>query len=249
MNFISPFKHPSVMVFKGAIDSQENLYKFASFFGNPTDFYTDNRHYSKEKPWLFCLANESAKQYVGEGISNPGIGGYWHNDYGFRLDLPKYTMIRCVMIPSEGGQTLFADTISAYEDLPINIKMRLENLWAIRDSGGLSDKNVAHKLVMLHPIFNKKHLFFSYRHLNRFLNSRNEILDSDRDIELANYLKEHVTQEKYIFTHTWEPNDLVIWDNRCVMHRVNHHNFDNSLQPRWLERIVIKGDIVGKIVD
>lgn len=249
MDFISPFKYPSVMVFKKSFDSQEKLYNFASFFSNPKDFYTDDHHYSKEKPWLFCLANESAKPYVGTGISNAGIGGYWHNDYGFRVDLPKYTMIRCVMIPPKGGQTSFIDTISAYDDLSLNIKIRIQKLWAIRDSGGISNKNVAHRLVMTHPIFDKKHLFFSYRHLNRFLDSNNEILDSNKEQELANYLKDHVTQDKYVFTHTWEPNDLVIWDNRCVMHKVNHHNFDNSSYPRLMERIVIRGDIIGKFVD
>ena len=241
MEFFTPFENPSVMIFRDGFDTQEKLFSFSKFFG---EFYHDYNKYSEDKPWLFCLANEAAKKFVGDGKSNDNIGGYWHTDYGFLLAPPKYTIIRCVMIPPTGGETSFLDLISAYKDLSDEMKIILDPLWTIRDwkndGRNIVRKDISHPLVMTHPTLNKKHLYFSYRHLK--INFQDKIGN-----ELVEFLKNHVTQEKYIYTHKWKPNDLIVWDNRCTMHKV-HFDFDPSY-PRWMERIAIVGNETGKYLD
>ena len=78
------------------------------------------------------------------------------------------------------------------------------------------------------------------------MNSDNQILDNAETKSIIEYIRSHVFQEKYIYTHNWKPNDLIIWHNKCVLHKVNFE-FDNS-KPRWMERIVIRGEITGKFV-
>jgi taurine dioxygenase len=243
MNFIKPFEYPTVMVFKKSCDSQEKLYNFSKHFG---EFHIEVNHYSEEKPWLFCLANESAKPYIGIGNGVDKVGGYWHLDYGFLLAPAKYTILRCVMMPPNGGETSFLDLMSAYRDLPEEIKVKLETLWAVRDAGILTDKEIAHPLVMTHPILKKKHLFFSYRHLTRFLGPDNKILDTEESLAIKDLIMAHIFQDKYIYTHVWDPNDLIVWYNKCTMHKVNF-DFDQSY-PRWMERVAIAGEQTGKYI-
>jgi taurine dioxygenase len=238
MEYIAPFEDPIVMIFRGGFDTQEKLVSFSKFFG---EFYHDYNKYSEDKPWLFCLANEAAKKFVGDGKSNDNIGGYWHTDYAFLLSPPKYTIIRCVMIPPDGGETSLLDLISAYRDLSDEMKTLLDPLWAIRsnetDTRGIVDRDHLFPLVQTHPTLKKKHLYFSYRRLKI-------IVAGEVRNDLEEFLKNHVSQEKYVYTHKWKPNDLMIWDNRCTMHKVNF-DFDPA-HPRWMERIAIVGDEIGK---
>jgi len=156
MSFYTPFEDPSVMIFKESFDSQEKLYTFSRFFG---DFDIDPvSKYSDEKPWLMCLANQSAEKFIGNGKGNDRIGGYWHLDYGFLLNPAKYTILRCVMIPPDGDDTAFLDLMSAYKDLPEEFKIKIETLWAVRDGGVITNKDVAHPLVMTNPIFTENYI-------------------------------------------------------------------------------------------
>jgi len=186
------------------------------------------------------------------------FGASWHSDWSFQKTPPSATLLYSKIIPPEGGDTLFANTISAYEDLPYNTKMEIENLKVIHSAAlpyaedgfyalekdkdrsmkinpsNEANKTFSHPLVRTHPETKKKGLFINP--VYSIAIDGIEKVDSDK---LLNELYLHMTQDKYIYRHIWKRHMLVIWDNRAVMHQAtgNYDGYD-----RLLHRITIQGE-------
>ena len=100
----------------------------------------------------------------------------------------------------------------------------------------LADKldPVAHPLVRRHPVTNKPSLFLSPHKMVKIID-----YDYDQGRKLLDFLIEHSIQSKYVYKHTWNDNDIVMWDNRCTMHSVEPFN-NNTIK-----RIMHRGTLVG----
>ena len=186
------------------------------------------------------------------------FGGSWHSDWSFQKTPPSATLLHSKIIPPEGGDTLFANTISAYEDLPNDTKMEIENLKVIHSAAlpyaedgfyaleknkdrsmkinpsSEANKTFSHPLVRTHPDTKKKGLF-----INPVYSIAIEGIEKVESDKLLNQLYLHMTQDKYIYRHTWKKHMLVIWDNRAVMHQATG-NYDGH--DRLLHRITIQGE-------
>ena len=165
----------------------------------------------------------------------------WHSDSSFQQPAAKYSMLSAVVLPGRGGETEFCDLRAAYDSLSDELKKEIEGLrsehYAFQTRQWLGDTfteaqrktlpPVEWPLVRTHPGSKRKVLWVG-AHATRIVG---RALGEGR-ILLAELL-EHATQREFVFRHAWRVGDLVMWDNRCVLHR--GRRFDLS-QRRELRR-------------
>ena len=158
----------------------------------------------------------------------------WHTDSAFMEKRTSYSLLLAHEVPPEGGETWFADTRSAYEDLPQDMKDFLEDkvginsLWWSRKQAGaeISDEEVEerptarHPLVHVHKGSGRKALFIAAHTMDV------EGMPKDEGRALIRQLIEHCTQPQYVFSVSWNAGDMVIWDNLCSMHRGGNYAYD-----------------------
>ena len=172
----------------------------------------------------------------------------WHSDASFRAIGAGYTLLHARVIPSKGGNTEFADMRAAYDALDDATKSEVEDLvcehsiifsreqigWAVNDAANADKlKPVPHRLVIKHPVTGRKSLYLS-SHIGGIVGwpvpeARAFIRD----------LTEHATQRQFVYAHEWRVGDMVMWDNRTVMHRARR--FNDLKEVRDLRRTSIKG--------
>jgi alpha-ketoglutarate-dependent 2,4-dichlorophenoxyacetate dioxygenase len=172
----------------------------------------------------------------------------WHSDASFRAIGAGYTLLHARIVPSKGGNTEFADMRAAYEALDERTKAEVEDMitehsivfsreqigFAVEGDGNPDNlRPVRHRLVVTHPVTGRKSLYLS-SHIGGIVGwpvpeARAFIRD----------LMEHATQPQFVYSHPWRVNDLVMWDNRMVMHRATR--FDDLNEKRDLRRTSIKG--------
>jgi taurine dioxygenase len=171
----------------------------------------------------------------------------FHSDMCYRERPPKGTMLYAIEIPSEGGNTLFANMYKAYETLPHDVKQRLEGLRALnvydyglspthRGQPNPDAPSHVQPVVRTHPVTQRKSLF-----VNRLMTARIEGIPQKESDALLDYLFAHQEQEQFIYSHRWQVGDVVIWDNRCALHA--RTDFDPT-QRRVMRRIVLPAEAV-----
>ncbi|WP_010627530.1 TauD/TfdA family dioxygenase [Halomonas sp. KM-1] len=166
----------------------------------------------------------------------------WHSDSSFQKPSARYSLLSAVRVPEQGGETEFADLRAAYDALPEAVRQEIEGLQAqhyalhSRFMLGDTDYTEAQKqaippaywpLVRTHPGSGRQVLFISVHAcaIDGWTLPEGRMLLID--------LLEHATQPAFVYRHCWRPGDLVIWDNRCTLHRGRRFDFS---QPRELRR-------------
>jgi alpha-ketoglutarate-dependent 2,4-dichlorophenoxyacetate dioxygenase len=172
----------------------------------------------------------------------------WHSDSSFRPIPAKYSLLSAHVVNPTGGNTEFADMRAAYDALDAPTKVLIEDLVCehslmySRGSLGMLDysederamfRPVRQRLVRTHPVTGRKSLYLS-SHAGGIVG-----MPMPEARVLLRDLNEHATQPKFVYVHTWRPWDLVMWDNRQMMHRVRR--YDES-QPRDMRRTTVAGD-------
>ena len=172
----------------------------------------------------------------------------WHTDKSFRPEPSMATILHAVTLPPAGGDTVFANMYAGYEALPESTKAELADVKVVH-SWELSRENIgrvmseqekrdapdnAHPLVRTHPETGRKALFMGM-HASHLEGMPME--DGRARIEA---LEEHATQERFIFRHNWREGDVLMWDNRCLLHHADG-NFDTTKYPRVLHRTCLRG--------
>ncbi|MGH7040986.1 MAG: TauD/TfdA dioxygenase family protein [Acetobacteraceae bacterium] len=214
-----------------------------------TVFHQQNTRFAlPDCPQIHYISNQDTfpdgKRYI------PGEG--WHTDHSNAARPPKATVLHAVRLPDKGGDTQYANTAEAYDALPAATRARIDGLTAIhvyqsshsaRQLMQLSDENkervpnaVLHPLVRTHPESGRKALYLNPIRIEGILG-----MDHKEALPLLDELLEHTTQERFQYRHQWRPGDLVIWDNRCLLHKANG-DYDMN-QPRYLYRCMLQGDV------
>ena len=173
-----------------------------------------------------------------------GLGNrLWHTDASFQDPPGRYSMLHAKVIPPAGADTEYADMRAAYDALPDDMKARLEGLRVhhsiaySRQTLGFefsSDeedklKGAIHPLVRTIPRSKRRGLYLA-SHASRIVDwpvPEGRLLLRD--------LIEHATQPQFVYRHRWSVDDLVIWDNRCTMHRATP--FEDAKYRRELRRV------------
>lgn len=171
----------------------------------------------------------------------------WHSDSSFKRVPSLCSLLSGRLVPPEGGNTEFAAMRAAYDDLPEETKQKIENLIAEHsltrsreqvDPDVLTDEQKAeHPPVpqrVVRTVNGRKSLFVG-AHASHIIG-----WPIEEGRALIKELIEFATQPKYCYSHAWRQGDLVIWDNRCVLHRATA--YDTVKYKRLMQRTTVGGD-------
>jgi taurine dioxygenase len=244
-----------VLRFRGQVGlSPEGLVRFSKQFGpldaRPIGTKTRAAGPAASFPEITTISNiEIGGQSIG------GLGAaeaVWHTDMSYVTKPPKAACLYSLEVPEAGGNTHFLNMYAAYETLPEALKARVDRLTCLHDashnSAGelrLGFKEVVdpreavgavHPLVRVHPETQRKCLFLGRRH-NAYVIG----LSLEDSEALLDELWAHASDPALAWTQTWQPGDLVMWDNRCTMHR--RDAFDPQAR-----RLMIRTQISGEAV-
>lgn len=237
----------SVLLVRGQHLSEDQQVKFAEVFGALNRSKNIGPHHSKTNNAVMFVSNirEDGK-LIG---AHPDGEMHFHTDQCHQEKPCSATMLYAMEIPSKGGgDTLFVNSHHAYETLPADIKARLANMRALnaysygeKREPFLPDTpipegvpNAVHPIVRTHPVTGRKSLY-----VNRLMTAYIEGLSFSESEQLLNYLFDHQERSEFVYAHKWKVGDVVIWDNRCVLHA--RTDFDAS-ERRLLRRITILGE-------
>ena len=243
---IDAFHRHLVLVIRGQTLDPQQMLEAVRLFGDV--FIQHNKRFSlTDCPQVHYLSNED--HYSGGNRYIPGAG--YHTDHSNAPEPPKATVLFARSLPETGGDTQFVNMYSAYADLPDEIKLEIADLKAVhvyqsrhsaRKLMPLSEENqkdvldsVVHPLVRTHPETGRKALYINPIRIEAI-----EGLSEPEALTLLDELLTHATQEKYQYRHKWQLGDLVMWDNRCLLHKAND-DYDMT-QLRYLYRVMLKGD-------
>jgi taurine dioxygenase len=239
-----------VLLFRGQTLDDEDLIAFSRRFGglDIAPVQENGRRFVEGKPEIYVVSNVVEN---GEPIGSLGAGeAVWHTDMSYLDDPPKASMLYALEVPPAGGDTSFSSMYSAFENLPEELRRRAETLLIKHDgtynSGGYvrlgvtptddprESPGAVHPLVCRHPESGRRGLYLGRRR-NAYLIGL-ELAESEA---LLDELWDHATRPEHAWTHRWRVGDLVLWDNRCTMHR--RDPFDNAAR-RVMHRTQIKGE-------
>ncbi|MGE0848615.1 MAG: TauD/TfdA dioxygenase family protein [Hyphomicrobiaceae bacterium] len=244
-----------VLVFPGQAITDEQQMAFTRNFGAIEDARGGNVTKPQDKRLATGMNDVSNLGKDGRPLARDSrqrlfnIGNMlWHSDSSFRAIPAKYSLLSARVVNKKGGNTEFADMRGAYDALDDETRAEIadlvceHSLMYSRGSLGFLDyseeekamfKPVRQRLVRSHPVTGRKSLYLS-SHAGAILG-----MPMPEARMLLRDLNEHATQPKFVYVHKWTLGDLVIWDNRQVMHRVRR--YDES-QPRDMRRTTVAGD-------
>jgi len=239
-----------VLLFRGQALSDDDLIAFSRRFGalDWAPVQETGRRFVDGHPEIYVVSNVIEN---GEPIGSLGAGeAVWHTDMSYIPDPPKASMLYALEVPPKGGDTGFVNMYAAYQALPSEVKRRIEGLQLKHDgtynSGGYVRLGVAavddpvnsvgavHPLVCTHPESGRRALY-----LGRRRNAYIVGLPLAESEALLDELWSYASREELTWYNKWRVGDLVLWDNRCTMHRRDPFDADTR---RIMHRTQIKGE-------
>jgi taurine dioxygenase len=241
-----------VLLFRGQKLTDEDLIRFSRHFGEldiaPASATDMAGAQEKSRPEIWIISNvvENGKPIGALGDKE----AEWHTDMSYVAEPPMASVLYSLEIPSQGGDTSFANMYKALEELPADLRAAIEGRNCNHDSSTTSvgelragaaavldvreAPGAMHPAIRTHPVTGGKALYLG-RRLNGWLEGYS-VEESDR---LLDRLWAHCARPEFSWTHQWAVGDLLIWDNRCATHR--RDSFDGR-ERRVMHRTQIKGD-------
>ena len=235
-----------VLCISGQDLSPTELAEASSLFGEPKTFVVRNDRI-EDAPEVSIVSNRP-----------PLLGGkplvqakHWHTDDSYLAEPATLTLLHAVTLPVAGGDTEFINCYMVLDALPPNLRARVDGLravhkylsrrnesWVAKRSGEEEDEtpDVDHPMIRTHPLSGRMSLYINPNRIDHILGWDEEASDA-----LLDPLYEFAFQPWFQYRHNWQPGDLVIWDNRCTMHRANA-DYDLT-QPRVMHRVMLEGEI------
>jgi taurine dioxygenase len=238
-----------VILLRGQTLDDQDLIAFSRRFGDLdwAPVQETGRRFVEGLPEIYIVSN--VKQN-GEPIGSLGAGeAVWHTDMSYLEKPPMASTLYALEVPPSGGNTSFCSMYAIYDALPAELKRRIAGLKIKHDgtynSGGFLRQGVTptddprtspgalHPLVCTHPDTGRQMLYLGRRR-NAYLDG----LDLPESEALLDELWRFVERPEFAWEHAWRVGDLVMWDNRCTMHR--RDPFDDATR-RVMHRTQIKG--------
>ena len=223
-----------VLVFPGQQLTPEEQLGFARRWG-PTV-----RHpYSglPEHPEVIELRNQGKQRDVNQ---------HWHSDMTYNTAPPKLTMLYAHEAPELGGDTAFSNQELAYDALSDGMRGLLDGLRALHSAEGLAGlygqdpgdaPKAEHPVVRTHDQTGRRSLYVCRAFTRRFVGWRRE-----ESAPLLDYLFHHSVRPEFQARHRWSAGDLIMWDNRCLLHYAVH---DHGDQERRIHRVQVEGPVAS----
>jgi len=248
------FLDHGILLFRDQDITPEQHIQFTHIFGTveTNDAVPDYRH--PDYPQIVLVTNEKR-----DGKLSPtrNIGRQWHSDHSMTTRPTLGSLLHAQELPDAGGDTMFASMYMAYGLLSEGLKAMLDPLWAVHDAlnarhlrGRPADElaakrkripPVAQPVVRIHPETGRKALYVSEMLTSHFVG-----MTEDESRPLLEYLFKASTSPELVYRHQWQRHDLMMWDNRCVMHNALA-DFDET-KTRTMRRTALVGEPLGYVV-
>lgn len=229
--------------------SAEAFVSLSRLFGDPK-LHVLRRRRHNEVPYVAIMESTYRKPEDKPKDFRLDRKSAWHTDDSYLERPAKVSLLQGLAIPESGGQTRFCDTRRAYEDLSETDKQRIDRLLAVHSYDTMraparaaprtaeeeaDTPDVLHPMVRTHEETGAKAIYFNPNRTDRI-----EGMAREQSDELLDWVEETIVQDKYRYDHEWRVGDILIWDNRCMVHSVNM-DFPVG-QTRLHQRILIEGE-------
>jgi taurine dioxygenase len=242
-----------VLLVRGQTLTDEDLVTFSRRFGDLDEapVQETGQRFVEGHREIYVVSN-----VVQDGVAIGSLGSgeaVWHTDMSYLADPPKASVLYALEVPPLGGDTSFCSMCAAWDELPVALQRRIEGLRVKHDgtynSGGYTRQGVTptddprtspgmlHPLVSVHPETGRRGLY-----LGRRRNAYIEGLSLDESDALLDEIWAQATRDSLTWRHQWRAGDLVLWDNRCTMHR--RDAFDPAAR-RVMHRTQVKSIATG----
>ena len=241
-----------VLVFPAQPISDDEQIAFARQFGELEMHHQDILR-SARAPEIFRVANvdEDGRLMAPShpSVAQISLTKHWHTDSSFRPVPSMGSILRAVEVTEAGGETCFTNMYRVYQALPAALKRQVEGRRARHDFGHLETlapikplseaeraamPPVWQPMVRRHPVTGGKSLYIS-----PIYNAKIEGMADDAAVDLIAELAAFAGRPAFVYRHRWSAHDIVMWDNRCTMHRVSAYDLDHR---RVMHRATIAGD-------
>ena len=239
-----------VIFFRDADISHESHIRLGYIFGDQLEGHPVIPHVEGH-PEILRIQGVEGVKLTPETYAPFQAHNKWHTDVTFRPNPSIASLLRARLLPPLGGDTMWVDTVAAYDGLPDRVKDKIEGLYAEHDivrsfRGRVSEERqaelnrdfpaVRHPIVRKHPETGEKILYVNYTFTTRIVD-----IDEGESASLLSYLFDRIKVPEYQVRFRWSPNALGIWDNRSTQH---YAVGDYWPADRILERVTVAGDIV-----
>ncbi|HUN52747.1 MAG TPA: TauD/TfdA family dioxygenase [Candidatus Sulfotelmatobacter sp.] len=202
-----------------------------------------------EVPEIMILSSEDRDE-LGDG-KRIVVGAAWHSDDSYKAVPCSLTILYGVAVPPVGGDTQFINMYAAYDGLSAAMKARIAGLRVVHkyDSSRKGNRvavlkaaeaatlpDVSHPLVRTHPETGRKALYMNPNRMEQIVGWERGASDALLDELIA-----HATQPKYQYRHKWRRGDILVWDNRCTMHKANADYPEGAR--REMHRLIVAGTV------
>lgn len=251
---LDAFHRHHALVFRDQHLAPGDQVAFSARFG-PLEVHDNTQFMMEGHDNVLILSNDLRD---GKPIGVPDAGDSWHTDLSFK-DCPSLcTVLQAVRLPGQGGDTEFACMTAAYEALPAATKARIADLKGIHTINKLRNPRIEisplrrnaekfyadqgarfadrrHPMVRTHPATGKKSLYVQPRFTIGI-----DGMDDDEAQTLLDALFAHQIRPEFVYRNRWRDGDLLMWDNRCVI----HHATGGYTYPdiRTMHRTTVLGD-------
>ncbi len=244
------FRDHQFVIFRGQALSREQQFAFSAGFGE-VEPHGDRTAAGKRYGVAHVISNLGSDGTPVDRSASPVSNYRWHTDKAYHAVPPMLTTLYAVELPAAGGDTEFANTALGYAALPLETRLRIAGLRVVfRWGAGFADPGagsaapagwrdrppVDHPLVRTHPETGAKALYLG-NHASHI-----EGLSPAEGKTLLDGLLAHATQPRFVYRHRWQTGDLVMWDNRCLLHRAVA-NYQMGRERRILHRTVVRGTV------
>jgi taurine dioxygenase len=220
-----------VVVFRGQQLTNERHIEFSSRFGE-LEVHIVKKYLLAGFPQILLISN--VRDEAGEHIGLADAGFTWHTDTSYRRRPSRCSLLYAKEVPYRDGEplgdTVFANTIAAYEALPKSMKQRIDGLKAIHrysarrrvaDSARpkltaeqlAETPDIAHPIVRTHPHTGRKSLYVTAGECAGIKG-----MPEDEAVDLIAQLDAHCVRPEFLYRHKWQAGDLLMWDNATSMH-------------------------------
>jgi taurine dioxygenase len=219
-----------VLAIRGQVLTARQFVSFAGRFGPPQPHVIDQFHHPEDAN-ILILSNVKKD---GQPTGLQDAGSYFHTDYSYLQVPARATTLYSRVVPKVGGDTMFANQLAAYDDLPAAMKERIEPLFGIHHYGNRNDVDeasrtaaskltaeqktkmpvITHKIARPHPVTGRKALYAVSGSSFGIVG-----MPEDEARDLLDELAEHSTQPKYVLSFKYGVGDIVVWDNASLLHR------------------------------
>ena len=220
-----------LVIFRNQSMTSEQYVAFANKLGTPQIYFQDNYHHP-DYPEIFVSSNVLEN---GKKIGVAGTGRYWHTDCAFQAEPLSWTMLYPQVLPQSIRETYYIDMCQVYQNLPNELQQQVdgrslvhEAKWRYKVQAWDIDRAVidilndfekqappaTHPAVIKHPVTHRQALYISEGFTTKVVG-----LDSEHSQQVLSELLAFVQRKEHICTHVWQEGDILLWDNRVLLHK------------------------------